>query len=173
MKKLIGIALISPICILLLGVCIIIVEILISAFAHDWQMPIQLLIITAVIMFLAWLGGKGLDLLGIGNKTIPELFKKTKSWEDVQRTFVFESAIKELDDVIIHINGKAYNSAIILIKAIKKDLSKFSKKTEQTIDQKAKKLGERYVGCKNAIRCSTPLQECPLNLSCKDYWPTN
>jgi hypothetical protein len=81
-------------------------------------------------------------------------------------------AAKELDDVIIHIKGQAYNSALILSNAIKKDLTKFSA-NEIDIDKKAHKMGERYVGCKNAIRCTVPLQECPLSLTCKDYWPTN
>lgn len=39
-------------------------------------------------------------------------------WEDITQT------VKELDDVINHVENKGYNSAIILLKAMKKDLMK-------------------------------------------------
>jgi len=37
---------------------------------------------------------------------------------------ILARALKELDDVVHHIENKGYNSAIILVKAIKSDLEK-------------------------------------------------
>lgn len=131
-------------------ICLFVFTIICMAIFQQPVKTIVFFLITASICIgTAYLAGRGHEIL----------WPKKKKELEIKDLPV----IKELDDVIHHIENRGYNSAIILINAIKKDLRK----------EKATKIGERYIRCKNSPRCEIDLQKCPLNYSCKDFWPTN